>query len=170
MKRWIVLWWYAIATAAGAQASGGGLYVAGGNFDFTQAVERALAQNPAPSKFFVLATGDAVRGLSVVAPPELVEVRNRGSARGAVYLVCRRDIEREALPAERPGVRRRGGQRLAAAGQQRVTRRHQLLPRRRRLDVAQLERSAAASAFDLLLSVRSSCTRRLRRRTCTRHD
>ncbi|MGZ9075595.1 MAG: hypothetical protein ACXW13_07440 [Burkholderiaceae bacterium] len=97
MKRWIVLGWYAIATAAGAQASGGGLYVAGGNFDFTQAVERALAQNPAASKFFVLATGDAVRGLSVVAPPELVEVRNRGLARGAVYLVCRRDIDREVF-------------------------------------------------------------------------
>jgi len=97
MKRWIVLGWYAIATAAAAQAGGGGLYVAGGSFDFTQAVERALAQNPAPSKFFVLATGDAVRGLSVVAPPELVEVRNRGSARGAVYLVCRRDIEREVF-------------------------------------------------------------------------
>lgn len=97
MKRWIVLGWYAISTAAGAQASGGGLYVAGGNFDFTQAVERALAQNPTPSKFFVLATGDAVRGLSVVAPPELVEVRNRGLARGAVYLVCRRDIDREDI-------------------------------------------------------------------------
>ncbi len=97
MKRWIILGWYAIATAAGAQNGGGGLYVAGGNFDFTQAVERALAQNPTPSKFFVLATGDAVRGLSVVAPPELVEVRNRGSARGAVYLVCRRDIEREVF-------------------------------------------------------------------------
>lgn len=96
MKRWIVLGLYAIATAAGAQASGG-LYVAGGNFDFTQAVERALSQNPTPSKFFVLATGDAVRGLSVVAPPELVEVRNRGSARGAVYLVCRRDIDREVI-------------------------------------------------------------------------
>lgn len=96
MKRWVFLWWYAMATAAGAQG-GGGLYVAGGNFDFTQAVERALAQHPTPSKFFVLATGDAVRGLSVVAPPELVEVRNRGSARGAVYLVCRRDIEREVF-------------------------------------------------------------------------
>jgi hypothetical protein len=96
MKRWVFLWWYAIATAAGAQ-SGGGLYVAGDNFDFTQAVERALAQHPTPSKFFVLATGDSVRGLSVVAPPELVEVRNRGAARGAVYLVCRRDIEREVF-------------------------------------------------------------------------
>ena len=96
MKRWVVLCWYAMATAVSAQGAGG-LYVAGANFDFTQAVERALAQNPTPSKFFVLATGDAVRGLSVVARPELVEVRNRGSARGAVYLVCRRDIEREAF-------------------------------------------------------------------------
>ena len=93
MKRWVFLWWYAMATTAGAQGSGG-LYVAGSNFDFTQAVERALAQHPTPSKFFVLATGDSVRGLSVVAPPELVEVRNRGAARGAVYFVCRRDIAR----------------------------------------------------------------------------
>ncbi len=96
MKRLLVLWLYAMASAASAQG-GGGLYVAGGNFDFTQAVERALAQQQAPSKFFVLATGDAVRGLSVVAPPELVEVRNRGAARGAVYLVCARDIEREVF-------------------------------------------------------------------------
>ena len=85
-----------MASAASAQ-SAGGLYVAGDGFDFAQTVERALAQHSSPSKFFVLATGDAVRGLSVVAPPELVEVRNRGAARGAVYLVCRRDIEREAF-------------------------------------------------------------------------
>ncbi|HVE88960.1 MAG TPA: hypothetical protein VNA44_04605 [Burkholderiaceae bacterium] len=96
MKRWVVLCWYAMATAVSAQGAGG-LYIAGTNFDFTQAVERAIAQNPTPSKFFVLATGDAVRGLSVVARPELVEVRNRGAARGAVYLVCRRDVERDAF-------------------------------------------------------------------------
>ena len=96
MKPWVVLCGCAMATAASAQ-SAGGLYVAGDGSDFTQTVERALAQNPSPSKFFVLATGDAVRGLSVVAPPELVEVRNRGAARGAVYLVCRRDVEREAF-------------------------------------------------------------------------
>jgi hypothetical protein len=96
MKRWVVLCWCAVAVVASAQ-SAGGLYVAGDSFDFTQTVERALAQHPSPSKFFVLATGDAVRGLSVVAPPELVEVRNRGAARGAVYLVCRRDVEREAF-------------------------------------------------------------------------
>ena len=96
MKRWVILCWFAMASAASARGSGG-LYIAGSNFDFTQTVERALAQNPTPSKFFVLATGDAVRGLSVVARPELVEVRNRGAARGAVYLVCRRDVEREAF-------------------------------------------------------------------------
>ena len=96
MKPWVVLCWCAVAVVASAQ-SAGGLYVAGDSFDFTQTVERALAQHPSPSKFFVLATGDAVRGLSVVAPPELVEVRNRGAARGAVYLVCRRDVDREAF-------------------------------------------------------------------------
>lgn len=95
MKRLLFLLLFAMATAAGAQ--GGGLYVAGANFDFTQTVERALAQHPTPSKFFVLVVGDAVRGLSVVAPPELVEIRNRGAAHGAVYLVCRRDIEREVF-------------------------------------------------------------------------
>lgn len=96
MKRLLFLLSYAVASAAGAQGSGG-LYIAGGNFEFAQAIERALAQHPNPSRFFVLATGDAVRGLSVVAPPELVEARNQGTARGAVYLVCRRDIEREVF-------------------------------------------------------------------------
>jgi hypothetical protein len=96
VRRLLVLWLYAMASAASAQGSGG-LYVAGDNFDFTQAVERALAQHPMPSKFFVLATGDSVHGLSVVAPPELVEVRNRGAARGAVYLVCQSDVEREVI-------------------------------------------------------------------------
>ncbi|MDQ3188278.1 MAG: hypothetical protein M3Q28_05170 [Pseudomonadota bacterium] len=94
MKRWAILVSCAIATAAGAQGSGE-LYIAGANFDFAQAVERAVAQHPVSSKFFVLATGDAVRGLSVVASAELVEARSVGAARGAVYLVCRRDIDRE---------------------------------------------------------------------------
>lgn len=96
MKRLLFLMLWAMAAAAGAQ-SPGGLYIAGASFDFTQAVERALAQHPTPSKFFVLTVGEAVRGLSVVAPPELVEVRNRGAAHGAVYLVCQRDIEREVF-------------------------------------------------------------------------
>jgi len=97
-KRVLFLLLFATVTAASGQGTGG-LYVAGSNFDFTQAVERALAQHPTPSKFFVLVTGDAVRGLSVVAPPELVDVRRQGTARGAVYLVCRRDIERAVFNA-----------------------------------------------------------------------
>jgi hypothetical protein len=96
VKRLLVLWLYAMASAASAQGTGG-LYIAGDSFSFAQAVERALAQHPTASRFFVLATGDSVRGLSVVAPPELVEAHNRGAARGAVYLVCRRDIEREVF-------------------------------------------------------------------------
>ena len=96
MKRLLFLLSYAMVTAASAQGSGG-LYIAGANFDFTQAVGRALAQHPTSSKFFVLVVGDAVRGLSVLAPPEVVETRNQGTARGAVYLVCMRDIERGAF-------------------------------------------------------------------------
>ncbi|MGH6609913.1 MAG: hypothetical protein ACRECQ_06635 [Burkholderiaceae bacterium] len=96
MKRWLALSLFAVVAIAAAQGTGG-LYIAGSNFGFAQTVERAVAQNPTPSKFFVLAVGEAVRGLSVVAPPELVEARNLGAKQGAVYLVCRRDIEREVF-------------------------------------------------------------------------
>ena len=95
MKRLTPLLFCAALTAAASAQGEGGLYIAGGNFDFTQAIDRAIAQHPTPSKFFVLVTGDAVRALSVVAPPELVEVRNMGAKHGAVYLVCRRDVDRE---------------------------------------------------------------------------
>ena len=95
MKRRVFLWLYLIATAAGAQDSGG-LYVAGGNFDFTQAVERALAQHPTPSKFFVLATGDSVRGLSVVRHPSWSKSAI-AAPRGGGLLGVWRDIEREAF-------------------------------------------------------------------------
>lgn len=54
----------------------------------------------------MLAVGEALRGLSVVAPPELVAVRNRGSAAGALYLICQRDIDKGdiALTDLVPGV------------------------------------------------------------------
>ncbi|MEP6607449.1 MAG: hypothetical protein ABJA83_02085 [Burkholderiaceae bacterium] len=85
-----------LATGAGAQGSGG-LYIAGGTFDFARTIERAIAQSPSGSRFFVLATGDAVRALSLLAADEAVEARNLGAQRGAVYLVCQRDIEREVI-------------------------------------------------------------------------
>lgn len=94
MKRLLAWLFYALTTAAGAQ-EGGGLYVAGGNFDFARTIERAVAQTPANSRFFVLVTGDAMRGLSLLAAPDLVESRNLGLQRGAVYLICQRDIDRD---------------------------------------------------------------------------
>lgn len=96
MKLVLALLLCVFTTAADAQG-GGGLYIAGGSFGFAQTVERAVGQNPTPSRFFVLATGEALRGLSVVAPPELVEARNLGARAGAVYLVCRRDIDGEVV-------------------------------------------------------------------------
>ncbi len=92
MKRRLASILCVLAGSAAAQSSGG-LYVAGGTFGFTQTIERAVAQNPAPSRFFVLITGDALRGLSLLAPPEMVEARNLGARSGAVFLVCRRDID-----------------------------------------------------------------------------
>lgn len=92
MKRCV---WLLLVLTFAALARDGGLYVAGGGSDFKSAVERALAQNPTPGRFFVLAVGPGVRGLSVVAPPELVEVRANALSRGAVFLVCQRDIDKQ---------------------------------------------------------------------------
>jgi hypothetical protein len=86
--------WLLLILSFTAAARDGGLYVAGGGFTFESAIERALAQNPAPGRFFVLAIGPALRGLSVVAPPEMAEVRSSALARGAIFLVCQRDIDR----------------------------------------------------------------------------
>ena len=81
-----------ICTVGGAAAqAGGALYVAGGGFDFAQAGDRALAQNPG-SRFFMLAVGDAVRYLALTAPPEMVEVRNRVARGNVQFLVCQRDL------------------------------------------------------------------------------
>lgn len=91
MRLWLACLGWLLATAAAASI--GGLYIAGTSFTFQEAVERGIAMNPSSSRFFVLAVGEATRGLSVVAPPELVEVRNRGAARGAFYLVCQRDLD-----------------------------------------------------------------------------
>lgn len=87
---------FVLAGSAAAQG-GGGLYVAGSGFGFTQTVERAVVQNPAASRFFVLVTADALRGLTQLAPDDMVAARNLGARSGAVFLVCRRDIEREQI-------------------------------------------------------------------------
>jgi hypothetical protein len=90
VRRLLALAAMAIAEGVAAQ-SGGALYVAGAGFDFPQAADRALAQNPG-SRFFLLAVGDAVRYLALTAPPEMVEVRNRAARGNVQFLVCERDI------------------------------------------------------------------------------
>lgn len=95
MLRWLTaLLTLLTVSAAGAQPGppGGNLYVAGAGFDFPATAERALAQNPA-SRFFLLVVGDAIRYLSLTAPPELVEVRNRVARGNVQFLVCERDMQ-----------------------------------------------------------------------------
>ncbi|MGZ9032056.1 MAG: hypothetical protein ACXW2G_11825 [Burkholderiaceae bacterium] len=95
MTRWLTAL-LTLLTASGIVAqsgpAGGNLYVAGGGFDFAATGERALAQNPA-SRFFLLAVGDAIRYLSLTAPPELVEVRRRVARGNVQFLVCERDLQ-----------------------------------------------------------------------------
>jgi intracellular sulfur oxidation DsrE/DsrF family protein len=93
MKKWLVaVAWLCSATAL-AQTDGG-LYYAGNQFSFTQAVERGLAQNPGPgARFFVVAVPPEALGLSQVAPKQLATLRMRAQAAGAQFYVCQRDID-----------------------------------------------------------------------------
>lgn len=92
MLRWLLALPLALALTGATAQPGGNLYVAGGGFDFPSAAERALAQNPA-SRFFLLATGDAIRYLALTAPEELVEVRNRVARGNVQFLVCQKDLQ-----------------------------------------------------------------------------
>ena len=71
----------------------GGLYVAGVNFSFTQAVVEGLSDNPTPGRFFVLVMPPATADLQASGPsPDIVRLRDQALARGAQFLVCRRDV------------------------------------------------------------------------------
>jgi len=101
MMRWApaVAFWQAAALAitlaapASAQPPEGGLYIAGAGFDFKVAVERGIAQNPGPNRFFVLALPPTSAALSQLANDEQVALRNRALSAGAVFLVCQRDVD-----------------------------------------------------------------------------
>jgi hypothetical protein len=98
----------AMLAAAGALAQGaGGLYIAGVNFTFTQAVSEALTDNPTPGRFFVLLMPPATSDLRSSGPaPDVVALRDQAVARGGQFLVCRRDVQSGAVdPAALiPGV------------------------------------------------------------------
>jgi hypothetical protein len=88
-----------------AQA-GGGLYVAGAGFTFGQAVDQGLAMNPAGQRFFVLVLPPQTRALAVNAPPNLAQLRDRAAKKGAVFMVCQRDVASGAVDLAQlvPGV------------------------------------------------------------------
>lgn len=93
MPRWLIALMSLVALSSAGAQPGGNLYVAGGGFEFAATAERALAQNP-ESRFFLLVVGDAVRYLSLTAPPEMVEVRNRVARGNVQFLVCQRDLDK----------------------------------------------------------------------------
>lgn len=97
---------YSLAASAFAQDDGG-LYYAGPQFTFTQAVTRGMAQNPTPgTRFFVVAVPPETVGLSQTAPDAIAALRARAQAAGAQFLVCQRDVDSSAvtLPDLVPGV------------------------------------------------------------------
>lgn len=96
MKRWLVLLLGALTSATVAQDRFGGLYIAGGaGFAFKQAVQTGLAENQ--GRFFVLALPPETRGLSVKAPASVAAVRDRAAQAGAVFLICKRDVDSGAV-------------------------------------------------------------------------
>ncbi len=97
-----------LATPCALAQGPGGLYIAGVNFTFTQAVSQALADNPtAQGRFFILAMPPATADLAATGPAaDVVRLRNQALARGAQFLVCRRDVQKGLVDPARliPGV------------------------------------------------------------------
>lgn len=95
------------AAPARAQAPAeGGLYIAGAEFGFQVAAQRALAQNPPGRRFFVLALPPETNALTTRASASQAALRERVRQAGGVLFVCQRDIDSGRVPAARlaPGV------------------------------------------------------------------
>ncbi len=103
---WIAALWLAMAGTAGAQAAEGGLYIAGAGFSFKAAAERALAQNPAGRRFFLLTLPPEASALRRNALPAQARLRDRVIAAQGVLLVCQRDLDKGRIDAAQlvPGV------------------------------------------------------------------
>jgi hypothetical protein len=96
MKGWLVVVFCLYAGAAAAQEAFGGLYIAGdAGFTFKQAVQAGLAENR--GRFFVLVLPPETRGLARKAPAAEASVRERAAQAGAIFLVCKRDVESGAV-------------------------------------------------------------------------
>lgn len=95
----------AFAAPARAQAEGG-LYVAGPEFSFQVAAQRALAQNPGGRRFFLLALPPQAVALTTRASTAQAALRERVLRANGVLLVCQRDVDsgRVSASALAPGV------------------------------------------------------------------
>jgi hypothetical protein len=91
-----------LAAAAGtatAQATEGGLYIAGDGFSFKTAAERGLAQNPGGRRFFLLTLPSQAASLRLNATPTQARLRERVIAGNGVLLVCQRDLDKRRFNA-----------------------------------------------------------------------
>lgn len=95
----------ACACAAAAPAEGG-LYIAGAQFNFQVAAERAMAQNPAGQRFFLLALPPQTSAFTTTASPAQSRLRERVLAANGMLLVCQRDLDNRRIRANTlvPGV------------------------------------------------------------------
>ena len=90
----------AAAGAATAQTPAeGGLYIADAKFSFSVAAERALAQNPAGRRFFLLSLPPQADALSSRASGAQVRLRERVVAADGLLLVCQRDLDNGQIRA-----------------------------------------------------------------------
>jgi hypothetical protein len=89
----LTLAWLAAAPLASGAGPEGGLYIAGARFSFAEAAQRALSENGASQKFFVLVLPEAAAALAVNAPARQAQLRDRLLGADGVLLVCRRDVD-----------------------------------------------------------------------------
>ena len=84
----------------------GGVYIAGYRINFERAAEQGMARNPPGQRFFVLALPPYTVALTKAATGSAVAVRDQVLARGAVLMVCQRDIDNGSVDAATlaPGV------------------------------------------------------------------
>jgi hypothetical protein len=96
----------ALGSSAAGAAAEGGLYIAGAGFSFQQATERALAQNPGGSRFFVLTLPPEAGALGGRATPAQQRLRDRVVAANGVLLICQRDLDNGRISTDGlvPGV------------------------------------------------------------------
>lgn len=93
-------------TAFARAPAEGGVYIAGYGINFQRAAEQGIARNPPGQRFFVLALPPNTVALTTAAAGTDVAVRDRIAARGAVLMVCQRDIDNGSIDAAKlaPGV------------------------------------------------------------------